>query len=311
MIKRIVCSLIAALMIIAAVTSCNEAKSDMNDSGSLPHSESNLNFNGDAFPETGNAPSDIVIENESGEIRFWGDKISLPVGVSGVFAEGSFLRITEGGTFVLSGKLDNGGVVVETEKTNEVKLILDGVDITNTEGSPIYVKSCDKIKIVLRDGSYNVLTDGKKYILPNGETKPNACLYSSDDMDIEGNGTLIINANYNNGIGCKNDIDIEGGNIEISAPNNGIKGNDSVSIISGSVKIKNSDDGIKSDNETDSEKGYVSILGGYVDITSDDDAIQAYNSVSITGGTVVTNAGGKAVNCDGSTTLAEGILTEN
>ncbi len=244
-------------------------------------------------------------------ITFEGDSISSSHASPFIKADGSSLTLTKGGEYTLTGDLNDGEVIVEAPKNEEVKLILGGVNITNKDGAAIYVKSCDKVIISLEEHSVNTLCDGETYNLTGGETKPNACLYSSEDIDIEGNnGRLHITGNYNNGIGSKNDIDIEGGQITISAVNNALKGNDSVSIIDGSVKITAADDGIKADSEDDPEKGFVSISGGYVEIICSDDAISAYNKVSIMGGTVMTRAGGKTVNCDGSIALAEGVLTE-
>ncbi len=64
-------------------------------------------------------------------------------------------------------------------------------------------------------------TDAKTYVFSDPtETKPNACLYAGCDLKIKGKGSLIVEGNYNNGIGCKNDLEISNGQITVSAPNN-------------------------------------------------------------------------------------------
>lgn len=305
--KRLISLMLAALLTLFALASCGDGgKTDTNDTdGTQNESET------DTFADTSVGEPDLYASVSDLKITFNGNSISVNEDDLGVQIDGNTVTLRASGKYTFSGTLDDGSIIVEAAKTDKVELVFDGVNITNSKSAPLYIKSCDKVTIILADGSENILTDAAKYELPYGEDKPNACLYSSEDIDFEGAGTLIVNGNYNNGIGSKNDIDIECGIIEVRAVNNAIKGNDSVSILGGTVRIIGADDGIKSDTETDPSKGFVRIEGGEVEITADDDAIQAYTSVSITGGKVITNAGGNAVNCDGSVTLAEGILTEN
>jgi len=89
-------------------------------------------------------------------------------------------------------------------------------NITNTKSAPIYVKSAEKVKIELADGKDNVLTDAEFYEFEDPQdNKPNACIYSRDDITIKGNGNLTVNADFNNGIGTSNDLKITGGNITV------------------------------------------------------------------------------------------------
>lgn len=305
--KRLVSLMLAAIMTLFVLTSCgNSGKNDTpNTDTAQPSQASSTADTASSDEPSGYAPiSEITI-------IFNGDSISASEENLGVQIGGSTVTLRAAGKYILTGTLNDGAVIVEAAKTDKVELVLDGVNITNSTSAPVYIKSCDKVTLTLADGSENHLTDAVNYRLPYGEDKPNACLYSSEDIDIEGTGSLTVIGNYNNGIGSKNDIDIEGGIIEVRAVNNAIKGNDSVSILGGTVTVTGADDGIKSDTETDPSKGFVRIEGGEISIKADDDAIQAYTSVSITGGKVTANAGGKAVNCDGNVTLAEGILTEN
>ncbi len=48
--------------------------------------------------------------------------------------DGQTVTITEGGTYLLTGSLSNGSVVVDTDKTEKVQLILENVSIINEEG---------------------------------------------------------------------------------------------------------------------------------------------------------------------------------
>lgn len=224
-----------------------------------------------------------------------------------VSASGNVLSIVKGGIYKVSGTLDNAQLRIAVEKTERVDLIFEGVSITNKTSAPLYIDSADKVSLELKAGTENTLTDAKTYIFPEGEDKPNACIYSSEDLTIKGEGTLTVNAYYNNGIGTKNDLKIKSGNVIVTAANNALKGNQSVTIEGGSVTLKGAD-GIKSDSLLEGE-GIISILGGTVNITAGDDGIQAVTDITIAEGASVTvNAADKDINSDGTTNIAAGAL---
>ena len=140
--------------------------------------------------------------------------------------------------------------------------------------------------------------------------EPTGCLFSKDDLTINGYGTLTVNGNYNNGIASKNDLKIVSGNITVTAKNNAIKGKDSFLMNSGTLVVNSDDDGIKVNEDEDISKGFICIEGGTVTVNAEDDALTAVYSVTITGGTVTTYVGGKAVNCTGTVNIAHGCLIE-
>ncbi len=214
------------------------------------------------------------------------------------------VTISSEGTYLLSGTLEDGQVIVNVDKFEKVKLILNGVDITSTKASALYIASADKAIITLVSNTVNTFTDAEIY---ESEDTGNACIYSSDDLTINGEGTLIVNGNYNNGIGCKNDLTIIDGNYDVTAVNNAIKGNGSVVIIDGTFLIVSEDDGIKSDEE-DGTKGYVYIQAGEFNITAGDDGIQAYTAIVVKGGNYVMNIEGKKTNSDNIEDVLDGIM---
>lgn len=219
------------------------------------------------------------------------------------------LSITKAGCYTLSGDLV-GSVVVEVRKSEKVELVLNGVSVSNENGSAIYVKSADKVTITLADETENSFSDGETYALSEG-AEPNACIYSADDMTIRGNGSLSVYAKCRNGIQTKNDLRIKSGDITVTAPNNALKGKDSVEISGGKITVTGADDGIKSDNETEEGRGVVTITGGNISISCQDDGIQAYRSVEISGDArVYIDANDKKINCDGDVSVEDGCITE-
>ena len=219
-----------------------------------------------------------------------GDSISLNGG--GAVVDGNQIAITSAGTYSISGTLNDGQIIVNTKDQETVKLILNGVDITYSKSSPLYVKNAVKTIITLADNTDNYITDGEHYIIEDSNVEnpesidPNATIFSKDDLTINGGGTLTVNANYNNGIQSKDDLRITGGDISVTAVNDGIKGRDSIVVKGGNITVVASGDGMQSTNDEDPERGYVSIEGGTFNITAGADGIQAETSLEIGGGDI-------------------------
>ncbi len=231
-------------------------------------------------------------ESSSTMIALGGESISVEG--SGATASGSVLTITKAGTYVISGSLTNGQIVVSTTKDDTVRIVLNGAQIANKTGAPVYASQCDKLIITLAEGTHNTLTDGgADFVYDNtADEEPNAALFCKDDLTINGTGSLTVNAVFNNGIGTKDDLLIVSGTIAINAANHGLRGNDSVTVLAGDISITAGNDGVQTNNIEDATKGWVLIEGGSVDIVSVHDGIQADTTLSVTGGTLNITAGG-------------------
>ncbi|KAB7670712.1 carbohydrate-binding domain-containing protein [Bacillus sp. B1-b2] len=208
-----------------------------------------------------------------------------------IMTSGSTVTIRSGGVYVLSGEINDGQVVVDAPDTGTVKLVLNGVDITNSESSAIFIKEAENTIITLADGTENSVEDGQTYTEDDGSGEPNAPIFSKDDLTINGTGTLSVTGNYDNGIVSKDDLRIINGNIKVTAVDDGILGRDLVAIKDGAFDLEVGGDGIKSTN-TNEEKGIVAIESGTFTITSGTDGIQAESSLYIANGTFNINAGG-------------------
>ena len=260
----------------------------------------------DTLPEESSDDATVPTAPSAISIKFSGSGYS--VSAKGVVSvNGNVLTITKGGTYILSGTLNNAQLRVAVDKTEKITLILSGVSITNNVSAPLYIESADKVSIELEANTTNTFTDSKTYYFAEGEDKPNACIYSSEDITIKGDGALVVKAYYNNGIGSKNDLKIKSGSITVEAANNALKGNQSVTIEGGSITLKGSD-GIKSDSTLEGE-GVVDIVAGNVNITAGDDGIQAVSRVCIESDALVTvNAADKDINCEGIVEKGPGTL---
>lgn len=214
------------------------------------------------------------------------------------------VSITADGTYILSGKLSDGQIVVDAPKDADVRLVLCGVDIYCSYSAPIFVNSADKVIISLPEGTQNRLEDKATTTLSDG-TEITAALHSRESLSINGSGKLEIKA-ANDGITSKDTLKITGGTLDITAEDDGIVGKDRVLISDGDITVKSLGDAIKSTNSEDKSLGYVYVAGGVIDITSDGDGIVAETSMLIAGGTLNIRTGGGASSVSSSGKLEGG-----
>lgn len=220
----------------------------------------------------------------------------------GVEINGSTITITAAGTYVVSGKLTDGNIVINAGKDDTVKLVLNNAEISSSQTSAIYASQCEKTIILLQDGTENSLSDGSSYVSESSsddssDTKsPNAALYVQDDLTILGNGSLTVTGNARNGITSKDTLRISGGNITVKAVNNGITGKDNLAVEGGTITVDAGGDGLRStySDTDDSEKGHISINNATITVTSGNDGIQAEKNLTINGGTITITSGGGA-----------------
>ena len=225
-------------------------------------------------------PSDHTV------ITFNGEDVSIRGG--GARDTGSAVVISAAGAYEVTGVSSEKTLVVNTgDDPMDVTLILNNVQITSLSEPCIRVDQAGHFRLQLASGSQNKLIWGEESMLESPDTNAaGAALYSADDMDIEGEGALSVCGYLNNGIGCKNDLDINSGSIQVLAANNGVRGNDSVQIKGGTLVVKACGDGIKASNEEKEGKGFVEISDGSVDVETWGDGIQAATELRVTGGSL-------------------------
>lgn len=213
---------------------------------------------------------------------------------SGVYISGNIITITKEGTYVLSGALSEGQIVVDADSA-KVQLVLDNADITCASSAAIYVKNADKTFITLAEGSENILMNTAEYETID-DNNIDAVIFSKDDLTLNGKGTLTINSEYGHGIVSKDDLKLVGGTYNITAENHALSGKDSVRIAEGTYNLTSGKDGIHSENADDDEKGFVYIASGDFTIESTGDGIDASYVVQIDDGAFDITAGGGAEN---------------
>ena len=242
----------------------------------------------------------------------WDEKSAVKITLNGdsvtaddknVEVDGRKVTITGAGTYILSGTLSDGQIVVDSDDKDSVRLVLNGAEITCSNSSAIWVKDGDTIitladgtENTLADGTENTLTDGAEYTTDSEDDGLKAAVYAKDDLTFNGTGSLTVNGNYKNGIQCKDALKFVSGTYKITAVNNGLVGKDSVSVKDGSYTITSGGDGIKSTNTDETDKGYVIIDGGTFTITAEGDGIQAETLLRVNDGDFTITTGGGSEN---------------
>ena len=113
-------------------------------------------------------------------------------GSGAAYADG-ILTIGEEGTYLLTGVLEDGSVVVDAPDSAKVQIVLCGASITSHSSAAIYVKSADKVFLTLARDSENSLASGDSFVAID-ENNIDATVFSKQDLTLNGEGSLTVSA---------------------------------------------------------------------------------------------------------------------
>ena len=274
------------------VTVGDDTETDVSKADETRADESKTDETKDGGAETDETKADESVTNETKADESVTNETETAS--SGVSISGNIITITKEGTYVLSGALSEGQIVVDADSA-KVQLVLDNADITCASSAAIYVKNADKTFITLAEGSENILMNTAEYEAID-DNNIDAVIFSKDDLTLNGKGTLTINSEYGHGIVSKDDLKLVGGTCNITAKTHALSGKDSVRIAAGTYNLTSGKDGIHSENADDDEKGFVYIASGDFTIESTGDGIDTSYVVQIDDGDFDITAGGGAEN---------------
>lgn len=286
--KRLLSLLLCTFLIVGTLCACRNNK----DSGSTT----------DSTQTSSNEAVQAVLNQSVAEPDLTNaTKITLSdtnINISGSGAEekDGTVTITEGGTYVFSGSLSNGRIVVNAPD-KEVTVVLNGADITCSYSSPLYVYKASSATVYLLKDTENKLTDGESYTYSDSyssseDEEPNACLYSKSDLIIAGAGSLTVNANFNNSITSKDTLRIDSASITVNAKNHGINGKDYLTLKNAKVSVTSGGDALRSTNDSDEALGYITSVNSDLTLVSGEDGMQAETAMTISGGNINIKSGG-------------------
>ena len=298
--KKLLALFCATALSMTAVAGCTGAKSS---TGNVVSSETETNAEEtSAQSEAGSYSSaDMFTERdlagtyeESGAVYVTLSGDGIIGETDGVAINGQTVTITAEGTYIFSGTLSEGQIVVDADNA-KVQIVFDNVDITCASSAAVYVKSAEKVFVTLAEGAQNTLRNTDEYVAID-DNNIDAVIFAKSDLTLNGTGSLTIVSAEGHGIVSKDDLKITGGTYDIIAAGHALSGKDSVRIADGTFILTAEKDGIHAENADDEEKGYIYIADGDFAITSDGDGMDASNIVQIEDGTFDITAGGGAAN---------------
>ena len=203
------------------------------------------------------------------------------------------VTITDEGTYLLSGRLSDGMLIVNAETTDKVQLVFNQASVSNQDSAAVYIASADKVFLTLADGTENAVSNRGAYT-DIDENNIDGAIFSKSDLSFNGTGKLIVTAAAGHGIVSKDDLIFADGSYEISAAEHGIEGKDSVRIAEGTYEILSGKDGMHSENDEDETLGFIYLKDGIFKIQSQGDGISAGNWLLAENGTyeITTGQGG-------------------
>lgn len=232
-------------------------------------------------------------ESDSIAIVLNGNDISCNSG--NVSVSGSTATINKEGTYLLSGTLADGSIIVDADKSEKVQLVLNGVSIHSQTTAPIYIRQADKVFVTLAAETQNSLSNGGSFAV-DGDTNIDSVIFSKDDLTLNGTGLLSITSPGGHGIVSKDSLRLTGGSYAMDVSGHGLCGKDEVSIAEGTFDIIAGKDGIHAENSEDADAGFVYLENGTYRITASGDGISASGSCQIVDGDYTITTGGGSEN---------------
>jgi len=222
-------------------------------------------------------------------------------GAGAEYADGA-LKITKGGTYMLSGELE-GQVLLETDKKEEVTLYLNGVEITSEKAYAIASVKGKTVNVILPAGTENTLTVRGVADDDNAQTEEeeaDAAIYVKNDLVVSGSGALKITS-AGKGIHAKDTLTLADGTIDITSADDAFNGKDGITVDSGifTVTITDTEEG-----KAMTSRGAVTLNDGTMTVAASSEGIEGL-SVTVNGGTWDITAADDGVNAREKAETAE------
>lgn len=213
------------------------------------------------------------------------------------------LILSGSGYFILSGAME-GRVLVDAGSGSKVWILLDGAQISCPDDACFQVLQAKKVFLTLEDGSDNHLISGPDFSPEALEAGRDGAVFTSDNLTINGTGSLTVQAGYRHGIEANDDLRITGGDIRITAAGDGINANDSFRLCGANLNIDAADDGLV----VKEPSGFFYQESGSLSISCLDDGIRSSGDVTVAGGSCSIDAPSKGIRAGGIVTASGGSV---
>lgn len=281
-------------LLLGLLVGCGEQESDTDTATGETANPVEVDFSNtdaDMFTERDNTVE--YDQNTTVNINFSENKITSSS--DSVKITGSTATITEEATYIVSGELTNGMIIVNAPDTAKLQIVFNGASITSETSAALYIAEADKVFVTLAEGTINTLANGGEFVAID-DNNIDAALFSKQDLTLNGTGSLMVTSPAGHGIVSKDDLVITGGTYNISSASHGMDANDSVRIANASITIDAGKDAIHSENSDDATKGFIYISSGTIKAEAEGDGISASAYMQIADGAIDLTVGGGSKN---------------
>ncbi len=233
--------------------------------------------------------------DESKAVKIKLNSSSATASSNSVKISGSTVTITEEATYVVTGELNDGMLIVDAPETAKLQLVLDGVNIKSETSAALYIIEADKVFLTLAKGSKNTIENGGSFTAVD-DNNIDSALFSKQDLTMNGTGSLTVTSPAGHGVVCNDDLVITGGSYTVNSSSHGFDANDSVRIANATLNIDAGKDAVHCENNDDTSKGFVYISSGNIKAEAEGDGISSGAYMQIEDGTIDLLVGGGSEN---------------
>ena len=258
-----------------------------------------------------------------------------------VSIDGSRITLLDEGTYLVSGALTDGQIVVDAGDTDKVQIVLASASLTCADSAAIYSKSADKVFLTLAEGTENTLTNGGSYTAID-KNNIDSVVFSKTDLTLNGSGSLTIDAQAGHGVVSKDELTINGGTFTVDSVDDCLHSGGALAVTGGTFPLSSGDDAIHSDDAVTIRAGEfsipycyegveglsVTVEGAAFDVTAHDDGFNAAGGadssgfggrdepfaasedsfITVNGGTITVVSDGDCLDSNGDLTVNGGTL---
>ncbi len=302
--KKWISAALAAVLVLSMFGGCANSNTEM-DSTNISSDNASISQSTAETTETDSvqAGSDMFTErdyrteyDESGSVQIQLNGDSATASSDSVQISGTAITITEEATYIISGTLDDGMIIVNAPDTAKLQLVLNGVNMNSETSAALYILEADKVFVTLAEGTENTLSNAGTFTAID-DNNIDSVIFSKQDLTLNGLGSLTITSPAGHGIVSKDDLVITGGAYSITSASHGLDANDSIRITGEtSITIDAGKDGVHAENDEDPSLGFVYISNGTMNIEAEGDGMSAGAYMQIENGTFQITAGGGSEN---------------
>ncbi len=202
--------------------------------------------------------------------------------------DGNKVTVTEAGEYTLTGSSEDANIEFNVGEEDDLIINIEDLTLTASEDAPIHVAEGKNLEVNLIGES--TLTDSES----NQEMQ--APIFIDEvETTIQGDGTLNLVGNAQEGFENNNEMTIESGTINISAPDDGINTGDGLVINGGTINIDCEGDGLDSNGYLEINGGTMIVSGGNNGNGPVDYGDNAEDYFELNGGTLISAGGNMGV----------------